>query len=245
MNQPLSCKERDSRLTRDARKKYWKMKKIFDGAHFALFIALLLITLLLACVVVTTKAQEGRPYRVSEEQVRNLLQRLEERADAFRSIVDFVFEVSRLDGTKRENRLDLLVEEFERASDALEQRFDKHAATTADVERVLHAAERINTPLTRALADQTLHPDPSLRERAQTEWELIKASLNNLADFYNIEWKRVRTSTKNHGSSQMPPPRREFAVRQQLLHVAAGTVDQPGGPSELTAAQRESLLNHY
>ena len=162
------------------------MKKIFNGPHFALVIALFLIMLLVACVVVTARAQQGRPYKVSEEQVRTLLHRLEERADAFRSIVDIVLEVSRLDGTQREDRLDRLVEDFERASDDLQQRFDKHAATTADVERVLRAAERVDSPLTRALADQTLHPDPSLRERAHIEWELIKSSLNNLADFYNI-----------------------------------------------------------
>jgi len=72
------------------------MKKIFNGTHMAP----VLLLLLLACVV-DSVAQQNRPYKVSEEQVRDLLQRLEERADAFRSIVDIVLEVSRLDGTPR------------------------------------------------------------------------------------------------------------------------------------------------
>lgn len=165
------------------------MKKIFIGPPSAL-----LTLLLLAAWPIMAVAQQPRPYKVSEEQVRNLLTSLEERSDGFRSIVDVVLEVSRLDGTPREERLDLLAEEFERAVDALEESFDKDASTAADVERVLRAAERVNIPLTRALADQTLHPDASLRERAQNEWVLLKSTLKNLADFYNIQWKWAGTS---------------------------------------------------
>lgn len=156
---------------------------VLRGTHTALLV------LLLAGPLVPAAAQQGRPYKVSEEQVRNLLQRLEERADAFRSVVDIVLEVSRLEGTPREDRLDLLVEEFEREVDTFEERFNKHISTKADVERLLRVAERVNAPLTRALADQSLHPDPSLRERAQSEWTLLKSSLSNLADFYNIQWR--------------------------------------------------------
>ena len=83
----------------------------------------------------------------------------------------------------------MMVEEFERGVDAFQERFNKHISTKADVERLLRVAERIDAPLRRALTDQTLHPDPSLRERALNEWALLKSSLSNLADFYNIKWK--------------------------------------------------------
>lgn len=98
------------------------MKKVFNGLQTAL-----LLLLLIGCVDVAV-AQQAPPYKVSEEEVRNLLQRLEERADGFRSLMDIVLEVSRLDGTSREDRLDLLVAPFERAVDGLEERFNKGAS---------------------------------------------------------------------------------------------------------------------
>lgn len=174
------------------------MKNIFKSTH-----ATSLLLLLLLAWPVIAAAQRDRPYKVSEEQVRDLLQRLEERADGFRSIVDIVLEVSRLDGTPREERLDLLAQEFERAVDALQERFDKRASTRSDVQRVLRTADRVNAPLIRALADQTLHPDASLRETAQSEWALVKSSLTNLADFYNIEWKWAGVPGP-HGWSNAP-----------------------------------------
>ena len=70
------------------------MKRIFNGTHTALLILLLLV------VPVTAVAQRDRPYTVSEEQVRSLLQRLEKRADAFRSVVDIVLEVVGLTGLR-------------------------------------------------------------------------------------------------------------------------------------------------
>ncbi|HKY28390.1 MAG TPA: hypothetical protein VJM12_10675 [Pyrinomonadaceae bacterium] len=167
------------------------MKKILSGTH-----EVLLILLVLSVCLAVAGAQQSRPYKVSEEQVADLLQRLEERADGFRSVVGIVLEVSRLDDTPREDRLDVMVEELERAVDALEERFDKRVSTTADAEHVLRAAQRVNIPLTRALADQSLHPDPSLRERTQTQWALLKSSLSNLADFYNIRWQWA--ATPNH-----------------------------------------------
>jgi ribosomal protein L16 Arg81 hydroxylase len=145
--------------------------------------------LLIACLAVVTVAQTSTPYKVSAEQVRELLHRLDEHAESYRSLVDILLEVSRLDGTPREERLDLLVQEFEREVDGLEARFNTGATTVADVERVLRAAGRVDAPLTRALSDQSLSPDASLRERAQTEWALLKSSLKNLADFYNIKWE--------------------------------------------------------
>ena len=181
------------------------MKNTFNWTQ-----ASLLLLLLLACLIVAG-AQQGRPYKVSEEQVKILLQRLEERSDGFRDIVDIVLEVSRLDGTPREDRLDLLVAELERSVDDLEKRFNKNTSTKADVQRVLRAAERIDKPLTRALTDQSLHPDASLRERAQKQWALLRSGLSNLADFYNIEWKAATApgSVERERNPQPAPARQQ------------------------------------
>lgn len=146
--------------------------------------------LLITCLGMVTVAQKNKPYTVSREQVGELLHRLDEHAESYRSLVDILLEVSRLDGTPREERLDLLVADFEREVDGLEARFNKGTSTTRDVERVLQSAERLDGPLTRALSDQRLSPDPSLRERAQTEWALLKSTLKNLADFYKINWEQ-------------------------------------------------------
>ncbi len=190
-----------------------EMKKIFNGTHTRLLVILLLLP---TCLIIAV-AQQDRPYKVSEEQVRNLLERLEERADAFRSVVDIVLEVSRLDGTQREDRLDLLVEEFECGVDAFEKRFIKRISTKADVERLLRDAERINAPLTRALADQKLHPDASLRERALREWALLKSGLSNLADFYNVQWRQPNADrVDGEESSRLTPARQELTIRGRL-----------------------------
>ncbi len=165
-------------------------KKKADAEMKSLFSAPLPVVLvLISWLGVVTVAQKSNSYKVSPEQVGELLHRLDEHAESYRSLVDILLEVSRLDGTPREKRLDLLVEEFEREVDALEERFNKNASTDTDVERVLRAAARVDAPLTRALSDQSLSPDASLRERARTEWALLKSSLNNLADFYEIKWE--------------------------------------------------------
>lgn len=209
------------------------MKKLFNNIQRAL-----LLILVLACVIAA--AQQGRPYKVSEEQVRDLLQRLEERADGFRSVVDIVLEVSRLDGTPREDRLDLLVEEFERAVDALEEGFNKGASTKAGVERVLRSAERIDAPLTRGLADKSLHPDPSLRERAQTQWSLLKSSLSNLADFYNIQWKLAAGAARLDGEEKPRPSAtpQELTIRGRLRRTV-----EPGGWLIDAGGQQYLIIN--
>src|ERR1700754_4508332 len=89
-------------------------------------------------------AQAQRPYRLSEDDLKRLIERIEQSTDQFRNSLDASLDRSRLDGSRREDRINDFVKDFEAATDRLKERFDDNQSASATVQEVLDRAAQID-----------------------------------------------------------------------------------------------------
>lgn len=129
--------------------------------------------------VVWTWAGITRAYRLTDEQVKTLLDRIERDADTFRKSLDDALDKSRFNSTGAEDDINAFVKGFEEAADRLEDRFDKKQSAAGDAEEVLRRAARID-------AFMRTH---SLTPRAQEDWQRLRADLDEIAAAYSVEWR--------------------------------------------------------
>jgi predicted glycoside hydrolase/deacetylase ChbG (UPF0249 family) len=121
----------------------------------------------------------GQPYRISDREVGRLLDRIKSKSNTFRESLKKALNNSRLDRTQREETINDYVKAFEEETKRLDDHFDHHKSTAADVDSVLQRASRIN-------AFMTQHP---LDARVQGDWATLRADLELLANAYNISWQ--------------------------------------------------------
>jgi outer membrane lipoprotein SlyB len=119
-----------------------------------------------------------RPYRVNDRQVELLITRIETRTDSFRNISSTALERSRINGTSRENELNNYINEFERATDRLKERFRSRQSVSADVSNVLMQAGQIDRFMRTNLRNSN----------AERNWANLRSDLNRLAQYYNVNW---------------------------------------------------------
>nr|MBA3241409.1 hypothetical protein [Acidobacteriota bacterium] len=118
------------------------------------------------------------PYRLGDPQLRQIIQRIENRTDRFRASVDTALDRSRYDGTRAENNINSFIRDFENATDTLRDRFNSRNSATGDVEGVLQRAAYIDEFMRRN----------NLTRRAENDWLLLRTDLNELASAYNVAW---------------------------------------------------------
>lgn len=145
---------------------------------FTVFAALFSIVL----GVVGIQAQVWNP-RPNENQIRNLLNRLETRTDTFRGQVDNRLDNSRWDNTARENQIMAFVNAFENATDQLRRSFDDRRVTQNEVNAVLTNGWYIDNFMRR----NQLAPGP------ERQWMMIRNDLNQLASYYRVNWNWNQT----------------------------------------------------
>jgi hypothetical protein len=119
-----------------------------------------------------------RPSRTNDEQLKNVLGRIEKGADAFRNSLKDAVSHSRFDDTTAEGDINRFVKEFEVATDRLKDRFSKKQTAAGDVEEVLRRAAAIDGFMGRF----------SLSSRAQSDWSSLKGNLDQLAAAYGVTW---------------------------------------------------------
>lgn len=123
-------------------------------------------------------AQAQHPYRLSEGDLRGLMDRLERDSDQFRKSVDSALDRSTLDGTRAEDRINDFVKAFEEATDRLKSRFDDNRSASATVREVLDRGARIDRFV-------SMH---RLSGRVQEDWMRVRADLDELAAAYTVSW---------------------------------------------------------
>jgi predicted glycoside hydrolase/deacetylase ChbG (UPF0249 family) len=121
----------------------------------------------------------GQPYRISDREVTRLLDRIKNKTGGFRQSLKNALNKSRLDRTRREDDINAFVKAFEEDTKRLDDHFDHHKSTVADVDSVLQRASRID-------AFMTARP---LDPRTQTAWATLRSDLEQLASAYNISWR--------------------------------------------------------
>ena len=139
-------------------------------------IAAILALMLLAGYANLALAQ--RPYRLSEGDVRGLIDRLERDSDQFRQSLDSSLDRSRLDGSRAEDRINDFVKDFEASTDRLKDRFDDDRSASATVQEVLERGARIDRFVT----------DHRLTGRAYDDWRRVRTDLDELASAYSVAW---------------------------------------------------------
>lgn len=123
----------------------------------------------------------GRYY--SKTDVDRIINRVEDRCDVFRKMVDRNLDRSRLDGTRREDNINDQVEDLEKATDDLRRDFDRRdnwRESRHEVERVMREADEINALMKRA----------RFNSNVEREWQLVKSDLNKLAGVYDLRLLR-------------------------------------------------------
>jgi DNA repair exonuclease SbcCD ATPase subunit len=136
--------------------------------------------LLLTAFASGTLAQiPDQPYRISDREVAKLLDKIKKESNSFRNSLKDALNKSAIDHTNRENDINAYVKDFEEQTKRLEDNFDSHKSTVADVDAVLTRAARIDAFVSR-------YP---LTSRAQDDWSVLRADLNQLAVTYNVTWR--------------------------------------------------------
>jgi hypothetical protein len=122
----------------------------------------------------------GVPYRVSDREVENILRRIEQQSDRFRSALDSSLDKSGLNGTRNEDEINRFVKEFYEQTKTLRDHFDDHKSTSADVQSVLDRAASI---------DSFMRRNRMRDSNAAREWERLRTNLDELAQVYNVSWQ--------------------------------------------------------
>lgn len=124
-------------------------------------------------------AQTGRGRVVSKQQVEQLLERIEERSDAFTKRFDEALDDSNLDTTRIEERYTDRSRDLENATDELRREFDHNDSrgeTSENVNKVLNIATEINRIMnSRNFGRQT-----------ELTWTALRSELNALARIYGL-----------------------------------------------------------
>lgn len=118
------------------------------------------------------------PYTASDRQVKTLLDRIESRTDVFRRDMTSALDRSVLNNTRSKNLIIGYINDFENATDRLEDNFDARRSTSNDVSEVLNRAYDIDTFIR----------DYRIDSRTEQQWNLIKNDLNTLSGYYNVSW---------------------------------------------------------
>lgn len=116
------------------------------------------------------------PYRLSDKEVEQVIHRIENESDRFRSSLDSALYKSRFNGSRQEDDINTFVKDFYSETKRLHDHFDGHKSTGADVQSVLDRAARIDDFMRRH----------RLTKKAQNDWTALRANLDELARVYNV-----------------------------------------------------------
>lgn len=124
---------------------------------------------------------DGRP-------LRDAINRVEERADDFKDDFDRALDDSRVDGTRREDRLNGVAREFERAADALRSSFNGRNLNTSagNAQRLL----QIGSQLDRFVNSRRLESNSNRYNRLIQNWARISQDLNIISNAYRNNGNR-------------------------------------------------------
>jgi hypothetical protein len=117
--------------------------------------------------------------RYTKREVEQIIRRVEEGSDRFRKDLDRDLDRSRLDGSKKEDRINEDVKRFERELDNLRKEFDRNDnwwQSRNNVQIALDAARPVAT---------RMRNNP-FSANVREQWRILRDDLNRLASTYNL-----------------------------------------------------------
>lgn len=136
-------------------------------------------------IIPVTGGTISTPYRVSDTQVKTLLENIETRTDNFKRVMDRALDRSAYDGTEREDMINDYITQFENETDELNRKFNAKTSVANDVQQVLNRAYFIDEFI----------KNNRLNLRISRSWNMLKADLNTLASYYNVSYAWTKPTT--------------------------------------------------
>lgn len=136
------------------------------------------VVMLVVLGALGVEAQTQRTYQGTFQSVRQVIIRIENRTNRFRTDLNSGLNTSTLNNTRAEDNITSFVSQFDVAVRALHERFDRRQSSAVDVQEVLNSAAQIDRFLRRRQLDA----------RTQNSWTLLRTDLNQLARAYRVSW---------------------------------------------------------
>lgn len=135
-------------------------------------------TLMLIIATAVAMSAQVMPYRVTDRQVRELINKIETETNHFRSDAQQDIDRSIWNGTRAEDSMDRLLNGFETATDRLRDNFNGRRSSASDVQEVLN----------RAAAVDRLMRNNNFSGHVERGWTEIRTDLDTLAGFYTVRY---------------------------------------------------------
>jgi hypothetical protein len=175
--------------------------------------------------VTQTKVNSKRSFRLSESELNQLIQQVDDGGDTFRVSVTDAFDRRPYDRTRSEGNMNDALRTFKKATDQLRIRFDAGQLVADDVRRLLDLAK----PL-----DKFIRENP-LTDRARSDWSKLRADLNALGSAYNVapDWGSSSISqTGTNGTNRLSGTFRLASSRSDSARDKVRRATQNLGTSE-------------
>lgn len=139
------------------------------------------------------KVDANGSFRLSESELDQLIQRVENGGETFRVSLTDAFFRRPYDRTRSESNMNDALRAFKKATDQVRTRFDARQLVADDVRRLLDQA---------TLLDNFMR-DNLLTERAKSEWSTLRADLSVLATAYDVasSWGNSPISSSGNKST--------------------------------------------
>lgn len=187
-------------------------------------------TLLLKNTSETTQLKEvdslNKCLDSDRRSIRQLLDRIENRTDDFRSNLDRALDRSRINGSQREDNINQLLREFEDATNRLRDGYNGDQDVTNEVREVLRRSSRIDSFMGRQRLD----------DRAERSWASLRQDLNQLE-------RKTGRSGKCRDSSDNRSLKALLNRIESRTNSFRNSLDQALDRSRLNGSQREDNIN--
>lgn len=117
----------------------------------------------------------------SKRQVEEIIKVIEDNTDDFRKEVDRYLDHSRLDGTRREDRINERVKEFEHATNDLRKDFDRR-------DTWWESRDQVRRTLDKARPVAEIFRRGRFSSELEIEWKRLRKNLNRLAATYELSF---------------------------------------------------------
>ena len=168
----------------------------------------LLAALLMIVGLTETNYAQRRVNQViySKQQIEDLLERIEERTDAFSNQLNKSLDRSQLDGSRAEDNITERVRELENATDELRREYDFNDTkreNKPEARNILNTATEVN----RIMLRRNFSP------QAENSWIRLRTELNTLARVYGLPAVGSTTYRFVAVRNTVPPARRSTIIR--------------------------------
>jgi DNA-binding TFAR19-related protein (PDSD5 family) len=123
-------------------------------------------------------AGQQRPHRVSDQQLKDLVNRIDTHEQAFRSSFKRAIDRSPIKNSQAADQAGRSMKDFNEAADQLRDRVNDGQSVTSDTENLLRRASAIDSLMTRT----------QFEAPAQRDWQALRLDMNDLTRAYGIAW---------------------------------------------------------